>query len=219
MGFVRPGFVALGMLGAIAACDVLSGIDGYVDHTGGNAAATSGTGGGAASSTASSSASATAGGGGYECSAAPEKDCAMVFVTSKLLPADFGGVAAADKLCAEESGGDLFVAWLDDDKVKGADRVADPPGGYCLKDGTRVSNSKADLLANKLCAPIDRDFTGIGNAEAFVWTGAGNNCKGWTSKEGNGMTGHTGSQNHSWRTALEQPCEYTEARIYCFPKK
>ena len=120
-------FFGLPLLLAPAACDVLTGVDRFVDgqppaaHPGSGGGATtvaggggtggmlpSNVGGGPASSTATGASAST---GGSSACGDPKAACLQVFVTQAAVGAAFGGQAAADDLCAKEAGGkQTFVA-------------------------------------------------------------------------------------------------------------
>ncbi len=197
---------------ALAGCSVLSGIDGYVDQAvvgAGKQGAGGGGGGGA--------------GGESVCPGVREGGCKLVYVTEKAYEAKFGGPEKADELCAVE-GGKPAVAWLSSGATNAISRIPDAPGGYCLSDGTRVADCKAELAGGKLHAPINRSAKGAPVNEAWVWTGTSaagqnapkGNCDDWKSTDAEGVTGFDDLTGKGWTEDAHQPCAETMAHFYCF---
>ena len=219
---VRAGTVrACLSLFACAGCNVLAGIDGYVDQS--VVVARSGAGGGEATSSSSKGGSGGGGGGASLCGGTLEGACKLVFVTQAAFEANFGGLAKADELCAVES--PASIAWPSDGSKDALGRIPDAAAGYCLSDGTRVAECKAELASGKLHAAITKSAKGAPVNEAWVWTGTvqggthadKGTCQDWKSaSDGEALTGFNESTNRAWTDDVRQPCQATMAHLYCF---
>ena len=120
---------------------------------------------------------------------APDCDCAevgcfadmctrTVFVTAEPVNAKFGGVAAADQLCAEQAAAaglpGTFLAWLSVRSTHPRGRFSESTVPYTLPDGTQVAADWEALLADGPSAPIDMTAAGGragGPDDTRVWTG------------------------------------------------
>ncbi len=141
----------------------------------------------------------------------PDCDCAevgcfadmctkTVFVLSEPINADFGGVAAADQLCAQQASAaglpGVFQAWLGDLSHSPHLRSSQSTVPYTLPDGTMVAEDWTMLTSTGPTVAIDMTAAGTRLMEADdfrVWTGtsregradtfngASNYCANWTS--------------------------------------
>lgn len=153
---------------------------------------------------------------------------------------NFGGVAAADQICADRAavGGlkGTFLAWLSDgtEATNGTRLQPDYSQGnpaYYMLDGTKVADSFVDFLSENLLAPIgvtelltvlgnDRSYTGLNGAVSFG-PGPGvpsdSNCDGWTnsSSDARGLTGRTDLFDRHWTQSGAFGCN-NRWHIYCF---
>jgi hypothetical protein len=145
-------------------------------------------------------------GGGEDCDCA-EVGCfadtctKKVFVLAAAVSADFGGIAGADQLCAQQAAAaklsGTFYAWLSDSSRGPFDRFSKSEVPYVLADGTKIAEDWEGLRVNGPLTPIDMSAAGMRLADADdtrVWTGTGpdgrsenfngasNFCTGWTRK-------------------------------------
>lgn len=162
-----------------------------------------------------------------------------VFVTSTAVPANFGGVAQADKLCQDAAAGaglaGTFQAWLSDSTTSPFKRAGQSTVPYQLVSGVRIAEDWDQLVASGPAAPIDVDERGQKVADeamsAVVWTNTGrdgraesysmasNFCADWTNNAPTDqavvgwMTKRMAADD--WTFAVVQPCTGS-ARLYCF---
>jgi hypothetical protein len=150
-----------------------------------------------------------------------------VFVTSTTHPATFGGVVAADQICAaramQANLTGTYRAWVSTALVDARDRVTSN-GPWHLVDGTLVAETKAVLVSGTLRHGIDRDQNGAVPplVEDRVWTGtlgngrySGASCNGWTVTAGGGSVGEAEQQDDDWTALVNEPCSLVN-RLYCF---
>ena len=123
----------------------------------------------------------------------------MAFVLAKPMSAKFGGVAAADQMCAQEAAAaglpGLYYAWLSEADAGPRDRFSRSTVPYTLPDGTTLADDWAGLVGAGPAAPIDMTAAGgkvAGKDDDRVWTGtdrdgrassynnASNFCSGWS---------------------------------------
>lgn len=124
-----------------------------------------------------------------------------VFVSSSALPANFGGVAAADMLCAQEAAAagleGTYLAWLSDSLTSPRARFSQSTVPYALPDGTQIAPDWNTLLgvgpsttisqrADKTPVPPDEGtpkqvWTGTSiDGRAETYNNASNWCSNWT---------------------------------------
>jgi hypothetical protein len=148
----------------------------------------------------------------------------VVFVSSSLQDGDLGGLAGADRICADlaEAAGleGEFKAWVSSPDESAADRLAHADVPYARTDGIRVADDWADLVDGELAQPIDRDEEAV-PVEGDVWTGtratggpADSTCSGFASRDESGVCGATDEIGADWTDHLEPPCD-AELRLYC----
>lgn len=156
----------------------------------------------------------------------PTVDGLRIFVTSTRQNADFGGIAGADELCANQASdagldGD-FKAWLSTRSSPVTERIAHGAEPYVRTDGRLLANDWDDLLDGALNAPIDKDADGESRS-GDVWTGTladgqpyeGDDCAGFTSSAGgNAQCGDSESSTATWTENLTPSCSIT-LRLYC----
>lgn len=162
-----------------------------------------------------------------------------VFVTSQTTPANFGGVAQADKRCQDAATAaglpGTFQAWLSDATTSPFERAGQSTVPYQLVSGVRIADGWDDLVAAGPAAPIDVDEHGQKIADPtmseVVWTNTGrdgraesysmasNFCAGWTNNapEDSAVVGWLTKRMAAddWTFAVVQPCTGA-ARLYCF---
>lgn len=154
----------------------------------------------------------------------------VVFVTSTVQSGAFGGLAAADAICAaraRDAGLDgTFVAWLSDGQTSAFSRIAGVRGGWTLVDGTPIATSPSDLVTQSILAPIALDEHGHDVREALsgVWTGTrgdgthDDDCAAWTSEDpmGEGTAGDAAAGGAAFTIADETLSCSSPRRLYCF---
>jgi hypothetical protein len=73
-----------------------------------------------------------------------------VFVSEARLPGDLGGIAGADRICADEAAAagldGTYLAWLSDTAHSPRDRLSRPDGAFTLPDDTEVAASWSTLV-------------------------------------------------------------------------
>ena len=168
--------------------------------------------------------------GGMLCGAGCAYDNAgcfgRAFVTSTVLPGNFGGLAVADAECQARAGtaglGGKWVAWLSDAATNAKDRLPDTE--YRLVDGrTIVANNKADLLDGSLDNKINQDENGT-SFSGLVWVGTkpdgtryANRCNDWTTTDPivNGMVGSADYTTFDWTSYGDHSCSGSYG-FFCF---
>ena len=150
-----------------------------------------------------------------------------IFVTDTVQNANFGGLAGADELCANQAaaadlGGD-FKAWLSTLSSPVSDRVTHASSPYVLVDGTMVANDWDDLVDSSILAAINLDANGEPRT-GDVWTGTlatgasfpDDDCAGFTSGSAGsiGLCGESHSLTATWTQNITPPCS-TPLRLYC----
>lgn len=170
----------------------------------------------------------------------PDCDCAQagcfadmctktVFVVSKAIPADIGGVAAADSLCAQQAAAaklpGVYSAWLSDASSSPYQRFTKSTVPYVLADGSMLADDWDALTREGPAAVIDVDAAGQKVAAedgAIVWTGTGvdgrsddyngasNFCSGWSRNvlEDSALIGYLTRRTKSsdWSRVKTVPC-------------
>jgi hypothetical protein len=161
-----------------------------------------------------------------------------VFVTRNAIPSNFGGIAAADALCAQEAAAaglaGTYYAWLSDKTSMPFNRFSRPTVPYVLPDGTQiVANYDALAVAvppifqhaDATPIPADPDtphvWTGTtidGHADTF--NNASNFCGDWTDNAiaNSTLVGwiHTRDKpKFDWTRANLVPCTGV-GYLYCF---
>lgn len=121
-----------------------------------------------------------------------------IFVTAEPIPAKFGGVEAADQVCAQQATAAMlpgtYLAWLSDGAHSPFQRFSKSTVPYVLPDGSQVAADYEALRSDPIGA-IDVTAAGqqaTGADDAKVWTGTGvdgradtfnnasNYCTSWT---------------------------------------
>jgi hypothetical protein len=157
----------------------------------------------------------------------------VVFVTSTLHQANFGGLEDADAICqARAVAADLpgtFRAWLSTRDVTAADRLTHATVPYVRTDGTRIADDWDDLVDGTLAASISIDEMGTART-GDVWTGTmldGSNftpcsrdtcdCQLWTDNTTSWVSQCGRSTETNWQWSEQQPVVCSVAlRLYCF---
>lgn len=108
-----------------------------------------------------------------------------VFVTSRLYTASFGGVAAADAICAmHASEGGLmgtFIALLGSPAGSAIDRLGAARGWVDL-GGRAIADQASDWVDGSMQNPVLRDEQNRMIDDRLVWLGAADfNCSDWTN--------------------------------------
>ena len=162
-----------------------------------------------------------------------------VFVTSTAITSNFGGIAAADALCAQEAAAaglpGTYYAWLSDKTNSPLARFAHSEVPYVLPDGTVIA-ADWDGLAATAPPPISLHANGSAappddGAPAQVWTGttidghadnfnnASNFCLDWTDNSISNQTligwVHARMKQYDWTRANLVPCTGS-GYLYCF---
>jgi hypothetical protein len=148
----------------------------------------------------------------------------IVFVTSSTQNGSLGGVEGADALCATRAADaeleGTFRAWLSEPGETAADRLVHGTGPYVRTDGVRVAADWDDLTDGSIEASINRDENGD-SAGGDVWTGttvsgglALDHCDGFSTSQGVGLCGDSGSTSSSWSENFTPLC-LTQLRLYC----
>lgn len=151
-----------------------------------------------------------------------------IFVTSQRFQANFGGVFAADALCAmagTSAGlGPNFRAWLSDATSQPATRLYHSPRPYYRVDGVtpRVIANDWNDLVDGIAVAIASDELGNPQRDEYVWTGTldnglrtGIDCAGWTSVSA-ATTGTSGNATAALFSTYygAQNCSRAQ-RLYC----
>jgi hypothetical protein len=155
-------------------------------------------------------------------------DANIVFVTSTMQAANYGGLAGADNLCqtrARAAGlAGTYVAWLSTGTTSAVSRLGTATG-WKRRDGLPVANMPADLVAHKMFYPIRLTESGTDVFESVVHTattdsGALNpgstTCSGYTSADSQYITTGFSSGTSSLFTAFDSETCATPERLYCF---
>jgi hypothetical protein len=164
-----------------------------------------------------------------------------VFLSREAVPANFGGVAAADQTCAAEAAAaglpGTFYAWLSDPTTSPFKRFSKSEVPYVLPDGTQVAADWAALTSTGTSATISvfADMTKApadeGDSAQQVWSGtsidgradtynnASNYCSNWSRNviEDSVLIGWVNKRNDAgdWTLADLVQCTGT-GRVYCF---
>jgi hypothetical protein len=165
--------------------------------------------------------------------ARPEPECSgpecthRVFVTSRSLDGNRGGLGGADTLCnnaAEEAGLEgNWKAILSKNDTIARDRLT-IRGPVENIAGETVADDASDLWDGTLDTVIDVDEHGE-SASGHVWTGTDSqgglggldaNCNGWNTGDetASGVRGSVGQTDGDWLDAEETLCD-SKASLYC----
>jgi hypothetical protein len=160
-----------------------------------------------------------------------------VFVLAAPVPADFGGLAGADQLCAQQAAGaklsGTYYAWLSDSAQGPFDRFSKSTVPYVLPDGSPVAEDWDALRVSGPATPIDMNASGVrleGDDDTRVWSGTGpdgrsedfngasNFCTNWSRKVMDDFT-YVGylrerDKEFAWTRAAFLPCTGT-GLLYC----
>ncbi len=172
---------------------------------------------------------------GAPCALAPACN-RVVFATNATVPASFGGVAAADKVCADAASASMlasvrartFKAWMSDPSTTPATRLVQGTGEYLRTDGLPIAASWAILIKGTLQNPLQADENGHLISGA-AWTGtsasgsalgnATSRCGDWmsvSSTQYGGVGSSTATASGMWTfTGALAQCSIS-GHIYCF---
>jgi hypothetical protein len=159
----------------------------------------------------------------------PSTTLRRVFVTSKTMTPDFGGLSQADAICmtAASSLGGNWKAWLSTSSTSAASRLEHATVPYKLLDGTEIAADWTHLTSGTLLHAIDLDEHKNLFATATVATGtdaSGNatshTCADWTNKTSSysDTAGETTLQatDSSWTNAFSYVCSGSAlVSLYC----
>lgn len=163
--------------------------------------------------------------------AAPDGDAAStplrVFISSTERDGRFGGLAAADLVCASLATaaklGGTWVAWL---SVKNGAHAIDrltSAGPWHLVTGELVASNKTQLVSGMLAHAINRDELGVVPVTTTdgAWTGtgmdgrfSGADCNAWNAGE-QGTVGESAWIDGRWTSTLPDACGNPN-RFFCF---
>ncbi len=161
----------------------------------------------------------------------------IAFVLSAAMPAKFGGLVAADQMCAQQASAaglpGSYLAWLSDESTGPSDRFSKVTVPYTLPDGTMLADSWDALTSSGPTAPIDVNAAGVkvgGADDDPVWTGtnragesdsynnASNFCSGWSRNviEDSVLTGYLRKRGKmgDWTLGDLVPCT-GNGWVYC----
>lgn len=179
----------------------------------------------------------------------PDCDCAEVgcfadmctrttFIIAEPVTAKFGGIAAADQLCAQQAAAaglpGSFLAWVSVGAGQPFGRFSKSTVPYVLPDGTQVAADWEALTTDGPSVPIDLTAAGAKSSasdETHVWTGtdregradsynnASTYCENWTRNviEESVVVGFLRKRGKpgDWTLGDLAPCT-GEGLIYCF---
>jgi hypothetical protein len=156
-----------------------------------------------------------------------------VFVTSTTTTGNFGGLAAADAVCAARAAAanlpGTFKAWLSTSTTSAASRLTHATVPYYRRSGTtvvRLAQNWTELVsgATTVPGPITFDETGA-TVTGGAWTGTNTSgasstpsCSDWTSTTASsgGRYGSVRAEDIGWWTDVGTgPCTASN-RFYCF---
>jgi hypothetical protein len=162
-------------------------------------------------------------------------DTNVMFVTSKGYMPDFGGLAGADKICADVATAvgrkGKFVAWLSSSSTDAMSRLGNARG-WVRADGLPFADTQDDLRAGHVFYPPQIDEYGEVTFDPYVRTATGTHadgtrssdtCRDWSSQSQNDntMVGSGSAGGHGW-TELWIP-DYPSSfpcsgplHLYCF---
>jgi len=175
---------------------------------------------------------------GDGCSPECTKEFRRVFVTSKQVSGNMGGVTGAHALCqaaAKEAGlTGTFHAWLSDSSHSPGQDFVRSTVPYLLVDDTEIAANWEQLISGNLLTGIYATEWGepptatledcIPEGLIVVWTNtlttgkvASDNysCENWAAGGDQGRTGEAGAFNFGWTESCIVPCD-TLAPLYCF---
>lgn len=153
-------------------------------------------------------------GGNFDCVFTPTQDATIVadftptpnrvFVTSTTVDGAFGGLAAADAICAARAtaGGlsGTFVAYLSDSTTNAMTRIAGSRG-WVRRDGAPFADTPAAFSTGAIMFPprLDEFGTDLGNVNVYTGTNWGatttaNLCTDWTDNTAAVMGGVSQTQ-------------------------
>jgi hypothetical protein len=154
-----------------------------------------------------------------------------VFLTSKTFGPNFGGLAVADKACADAAAGaglgGNWAAWLSTKATSAASRLEHAAVPYKLLDGTEIAANWSSLTTGPLSAPIGLDENGKAvpiayYTSGFAWTGTAadgststtytdSTCSDWTYASGSDDAAHEGACGIDNQTGAD----WTDYVSYC----
>jgi len=172
---------------------------------------------------------------GDGCSASCQWEARIVFTTSTVTAANFGGLMGADAICnmrAQAAGlPGTYMAWVSTDQGSPATRFVQSMVPYRMVNGTKVADDWTDLTDGTLDVNINKtELNGTppvasfscNNTNRMTWTGTevdgtalANTCSNWSSTAGTGVVGRNTITTATWTNCAAAPCTAT-APIYCF---
>ena len=155
-------------------------------------------------------------------------DVNLVFVTSSTQQGNFGGLAGADAICANDATNaglpGTYVAWLSTDTFDIRTRIGEAKG-WARVDGKGVANDLTELATSGPRVPISRTANNadLRAVTAHVYTGTQPNgqpgmydCGNWTlNNVGDVLTGDIAGGRDTFTETDRSACSL-EARLYCF---
>ncbi len=160
------------------------------------------------------------------------------FVLAESIPANFGGIAGADQLCAQQAAAaklpGTYKAWLSDANTGPFDSFSKSTVPYVLPDGSEFASDWEALRERGPTKPIDITAAGAKldlPEQTSVWTGTGTDgrsenfngaskfCQGWTTNsiDDFAYVGYLSkhSEKKDWTQGAFPPCT-GRGLLYCF---
>jgi hypothetical protein len=147
-----------------------------------------------------------------------------MFVTRSTFEGQLGGLSGADQICqnaaaAASLGGD-WTAWLSDGNQDAINRIIGE-GPWQTVTGEEIFRNRAALSGSPLVGILEQEDGANASMFSSVWTGTKTggtadtpNCSEWTSTEGEGRAGKTGSVG-GWTQSVNNAC-ISMRHLYCF---
>jgi hypothetical protein len=152
----------------------------------------------------------------------------IVFVTSTMQAANYGGIAGADNLCQAEARAaglaGTYHAWLSTSTASALSHLGTATG-WVRRDGLPVANMPADLAAGAMFYPIRLTASGSDVLESAVHTATtasgtlnpgSTTCNDYTVEDGQFITIGFSSGTSSLFTTFDRVTCATPERLYCF---
>lgn len=157
-------------------------------------------------------------------------DANIVFVTSTMQSANYGGLAGADRLCQTKAEAarlaGRYVAWLSTNTKSALSRL-DPAVGWKRPDGKEVANMPRELAAGVIFYPIRLTEFGEDVYESAVHTATGpdgmldvgntTTCTDYTVADDRSITvGSSSGASLLFTATIDQQTCAMNGRLYCF---